>query len=234
MKGIFTKIQSLKHSFAVLLSLFIYTEDSIHASDQCDLYEELANIGTILDINNLNKLNETGEKIGLWLESDGSFIYITSYTSGKKNGIEKIFHKNDRKVKLYGISIYSSNELKSYILFHDNGMPVGVVYDITAIDSLVCYPENWSEGHIFPYLGYCQDFNEKNGNLMAEGYMIFGEDMELDCERVGLWNIYSQDGSINIKDYGGFKTEAAGISINSSKILYYFIKEHKNNNDSLK
>ncbi len=166
--------------------------------------EMLANIGIVLIADNVNKYNENGYKNGLWIEDNEICIKIVNYLSDKKNGMEMIYYIYKDSLKLSYTLRYSNGELRSITMIDEkSGLISGLVDNITANDESINYPIDWTPGFKFPYIGYSTYFNSTDGRINAEGYEIFGEDWEIDCERVGEWKIYDKQGNFVVKNYGG-------------------------------
>lgn len=166
--------------------------------------EQLAEQGIVLAKDNVNKYNKSGYKNGLWIEDNEICIKIINYLSDKKNGMEMIFYKYKSSLKLSSMLRYSNGELRSITIIDEkSGLISGLVDNITTNDESINYPIDWNPGCNFPYIGYSTYFNSTDGRIYAEGYEVFGEDWEMDCERVGEWKIYDKEGNYVVKNYGG-------------------------------
>lgn len=168
--------------------------------------EKLASIGVFLASDRINEYDEHGFRNGMWIEENDFNVMIVNYISDKRNGMEMIYDKYKNSLKLSYILRYSIGELKSITMIDEkSGLISGFVDNIEANDESINYPVNWESGFKFPYIGYSTYYNPIDGRIESEGYEIFGEDWEMDCERVGEWKIYDEYGNYIVKDYGGLQ-----------------------------
>lgn len=174
-----------------------------NAEKPTDLKSTLEQLPINIDTRHINILDSSGKKNGLWIEENEYYILLTYYVADVKNGLEQIYIKRQCKAILHQIIDYRNGNMQSILIFHSNGMPISFISDLKNNDWTENYPTNWIAGQKFPYIGYTKDFDEKTGAIIAEGFMIFGDDWEIDCERVGEWKIYDHQGNFVVENYGG-------------------------------
>lgn len=156
-----------------------------------------------IDLSKINKLDEDGEKTGIWIKysknKDGSdcdmFISTVSYLAGKKNGIYRLYQKiGDKYVPLilgnyiddFPVHdwIYSLGEITMIVskisLNHDFIREAEQM--ISSADPCACEADSSGDPE-YTYQGY-QYYYDKNGNLKEEGWLIF-ENPE-NCYAIGL------------------------------------------------
>ena len=204
----------MKHIEKITFLLFFFTSsicckgsDKFYekGTEVCkETIEDLASIGISINMEDINK-NVDGHRSGLWVEDNGHYVIITNYMNGQKNGFEQIFSRYKNKIRASYLIGYSDNGMRSIILFDEKTGLISLFVDnIETNDDSINYPVNWAIGHSFPFIGYSHYYNPSNGQLESEGYEVFGNDWEINCERVGQWKIYNKDGTFSINDYGGY------------------------------
>ena len=85
-------------------------------------------------------------------------------------------------------------------MYYPNGLISGIVNRFFPNKDFIGAQRTYFKDVVFPYQGYCYNFYE-DGNIEAEGWMIFTENYLIDCEEVGIWKYYNADGKIRIVDY---------------------------------
>lgn len=160
-------------------------------------------LGQIFDIENnsmrINQLDSLGNKSGIWVEDD----LIKYYTDGKFNGPILDFEKNKEDSFLHikgGVQYRNGIPTGPYIYFHPNGIIGFLIVKFLPNTDFVGVQKFYTPDSNFPYQAYCYDFYP-NGNLKAKGWEIFGEDFEIDSERVGVWQYYDLDSNEETVDF---------------------------------
>lgn len=159
-------------------------------------------LGQIFNVENnkmiVNQVDSNGRKSGVWIESTS---WLNYYYNGKVNGPSIIFRKsNDNSITFDLIVQQKKGKFSgSTMSFHPNGVVSYLLVNVTPNTDFVGAQKIYSHDFVFPYQAYCYEFYP-DGNLKAKGWMILGEDFEMDNERVGLWNFYGSDGE-ETRDY---------------------------------
>lgn len=195
----------LFHS-VMIFSISVAAEESIKNKIDFKTIDKLTEIGINLIDNEVNNYGKDGKKHGIWVNDNNYCIKMTSYNNGEKDGIQSIYCRHKGTIILAYLIMYSRNRMKSIVSFDEGtGLILGIIDDIEQNDESINYPKDWEPGFKFPYVGYSREYNSKNGQLVAEGKIILGEDWEIDCEPIGEWIIYSSDGAREYKNYGGVR-----------------------------
>lgn len=155
-----------------------------------NMIKKLAVIGFYIDPKIINLTDSDYQKFGLWLYENDDYIFMTTYNNGEKDGVELIFNSKANPIRLHYLIIYKDSFMTDVISF-DNGLINGTTQNIRINDE---YPEF---DKVFPYVGY--DRYYKNGKIEAEGNIILGEEWEIDCENIGEWKIYDDNGNYTTK-----------------------------------
>ena len=113
---------------------------------------ELSKHGHNLPLEHINKYDASGNKHGIWIDENESFIYMTSYKNGQKDGIETIYYKLGKRTVLCYIIYYTDGFSKHIITYSENG---NVSYTIENFELNDIYPE-FKES--FPYIGYTKNY----------------------------------------------------------------------------
>ena len=144
----------------------------------------------------INRYDLHGRKQGLWIDDDAPFIIMTPYVNGAVDGCEMVFNSKPEPIRLRLMITYEKDELKS-VIFFDHGMVSCIIDSIRPNHE---YPEHYND---FKYSGNNKSY--KDGRLEMSGLILLGEEWERDCEYIGQWKIYNDDGSITLKHFDPFK-----------------------------
>ena len=155
---------------------------------------ELSKHGHNLPLEHINKYDASGNKHGIWIDENESFIYMTSYKNGQKDGIETIYYKLGKRTVISYIIYYTDGFSKHIITYSENG---NVLYTIENFELNDSYPE-FKES--FPYIGYTKNYYP-SGKIQSEGYTLYGSDWEIDFEDIGNWKFYDENGNCIEKEY---------------------------------
>lgn len=193
-------MNTIKIIFTVIflhsITIIVYSCDNKKVSCQEECHtnlERLKSIGLIIDPDNINSKNNSNNKHGLWITENDTYINITTYNNGKKDGVESIYYKKNKTLELNYTFTYNKGFLTNAIMYN-NGKVYSVIENIRNNCSYL------TADTIFKFSGFCKDFDD-NGRIEAEGMMVFGDELEIDFENVGKWKIYDENGSFIIKDY---------------------------------
>ena len=159
--------------------------------------QRLKNVGVHVLVSHINKYDSQGLKHGLWITDNEAFIIMTPYVNGAVDGCEMVFNSKPEPIRLHLMITYEKDELKSVIFFDDDGMISGIIDSIRPNRE---YPEHYDD---FKYSGNNKSY--KDGRLEMSGLILLGEEWERDCEYIGQWKIYNDDGSITLKHFDPFK-----------------------------
>lgn len=151
---------------------------------------KLKDIGISPSEVNINNLNSNGKKNGMWIEETEEYIIIQYYNNGIKDGLELWYDNKSNPIKINCIINYNHNDFYEIIDFDDNGLVLGLTQNIRINNK---YPK---AKHLYKYVGHHKSY--KNGKITAEGDLIFDEEWEIDCVRIGEWKIYDEEGNYKI------------------------------------
>ena len=73
--------------------------------------ERLKSIGVIIGPDNINSKNNSNNKHGLWITENDTYINITTYNNGKKDGVESIYYKKNKTLELHYTLTYNQGFL---------------------------------------------------------------------------------------------------------------------------
>lgn len=202
-KKVTSRFPDLKKMFAILLlSILFLSAFPFHSkADEChkSAINKLKEIGVELKENHINHFNKDNLKHGIWLDVDEYHIRVINYLNGEKHGAEMIYSNSLNPITLSYIFLYENGVMNTNISF-DRGRIVSIIEDFKRNTDFKDHPTIYVKEFKFPFQGFVREFKD-TGEIEAEGYMVFGEDFEIDCERVGKWKLYNPDGTFVIKDY---------------------------------
>lgn len=155
----------------------------------------LKSLGINISPQNINSYNDSNKKHGLWIIENDTYIYLTTYNNGRKDGVESIYYKykKNKTLELNYTLTYNQGVLTNAIMY-DKGKVYSIIEKVGSNDNYQ------ATDTFFKYYGFCKDY-DVDGKIEAEGPMVFGEEWEIDFKNVGKWKIYDKNGSFIIKDY---------------------------------
>ncbi len=196
----------------ILLSAIIFsftkekTDDILQ--DHCCLdfkeaLDKLDKIGIIFDCEKFNLVNSAGMKHGIWLEENQSYISLSNYKSGMKDGIEVVFNQSALPARLVYLLEYTNDSIRSIISFDTKtGLPTGISQFIRENNNPIIHPETTDSDYTLPFLFYSKYYDRNSGHIESEGHELLGDDWEIDNWMIGEWKFYDEEGAIEIRDYG--------------------------------
>lgn len=153
---------------------------------------KLREIDVDIPLTDVNKLDNNGKKNGIWITETEYRIYVGYYKNGMRDGVDIWYDNLTTPIKIMCISSYSHDVLREIINFDDDGTLSYMIQDIGLNDKFSEFRK------FFKYLGHLKLY--ENGRLQSEGYIIFDEDWEIDCEEIGDWKIYDGKGNFTIEN----------------------------------
>lgn len=147
----------------------------------------------------INQLDSLGNKSGFWVEND----YLKYYTNNNLNGpILSFEERTDNSSMIISVllSLINNKESGSQMFFHPNGVVALLLVNVSPNVDFIGAQKHYLKDAVFPYQTYCYEFYT-NGKLKAKGWAILGEDLEIDNERVGVWQYYELDGKEESVDF---------------------------------
>lgn len=148
-----------------------------------------------IDTTGMNQIDSTGARTGMWKEEHHYYVVFQNYSNGVLNGISVAYSSSDMPEGCYFLSDVS---------FYNNGERRGSVYLFYPNGRLGAYIVNLmkdSSSEFYTLKSYIYEYNE-DGSLRCEGWSLFGDDIEIDEQPIGVWKFYRVDGSYYEKDYG--------------------------------
>lgn len=153
--------------------------------------DRLKEIGVVIPLTDVNKL-DNNKKNGIWITETEYRIHVEYYKNGIRDGVDIWYDNLKTPIKIICISSYSQDALNEIINFDDDGMLSYIIQDIGINYKFSEYRK------FFKYIGYLKSYEK--GRLQSEGYLIFDENWEIDCEEIGEWKIYNGEGNCTIEN----------------------------------
>ena len=140
-----------------------------------------------------NQYDDLGKKTGLWIEHNGEFEFY--YINGELHGL--IRHYSRSTGRLIGFGEYRNGEpVGTSYVFHDSGHLLFIMTDFKKNTVLQRQNDN-GDKVTPPHTCWIKDFYP-NGQIQAEGLVLYYEDPEMDSYKIGEWTYYSEDGEKSV------------------------------------
>lgn len=188
----------------IIICISIYSNlSAIEKYDSRLNDNEFYTLDTCIEVNQTDSL---GNKEGVWISRYGHILFFNH--GDLSSSCVLIDQRNDDQPYIKFISNYAdSKPLGSFVSFHPNGVISELIINISPNTDFLTHPKDSTDvTYALLYQSYNYEFNEQ-GILIAEGWMVFGEDIEIDFEKVGKWKYYELNGQIKIIDYGNHLPE---------------------------
>ena len=143
-------------------------------------------------VDKINQFNPKGQKEGYWIEDRGFDTIELYYKNGRKSGVFKSYSKQGT---LSAFGEYLDGQITgTWFYFGDKGHLMGIQRNFMVNKDTVILDSG--KRHLYPYKCYSIRYYP-NGNIKAEGILLWNDDPEMDDVReYGEWKYYDEIGKL--------------------------------------
>ena len=171
----------IKMQLKVLFALFVYSWIVFPSYSQVDS----------IDNSSINSINNTGQKIGLWIENDG--FVEAYYKDDERDGIFKCYYRKTGKLVVFG-EYTTGNRTGTWYYFNEAGQIDIIECEISKNNDLQILRD---DGELMtPKYKSFLSFYNPSGIIKEEGVALYDEDIEIDFFKYGAWKYYNQKGNL--------------------------------------
>ncbi len=139
----------------------------------------------------INQLDNTGKKIGLWIENNG--LSESYYRAGMKEGIFKAYNKKNGKLSAMG-EYKNDKQIGIWYYFNESSHLMSIVSEIRH-DNKIEITLDFGNKTI-PESSAQITFFYPSGVKKMEGHVLYNDDIEIDYYEIGVWNFYNEFGEL--------------------------------------
>lgn len=172
--------------FSLLLSYCVFVAARAQDTPEAPQVFEIRPKQIVLDSTQLNRYDDEGRRYGLWCEANDSVTSLIWYTKGFRNGLGRYYRHTDGRTYLWKWCNYQYDSPAGFYVLFDERMMVR--REIVKIKDNLSHPRRL-DAHPdidFKYQGYEYVFGP-TGQLVGQGEIIFGDDIENSIVRVDDW-----------------------------------------------
>lgn len=157
-----------------------------------------------------NEYDENGLKAGFWVDTIGAcpdsrspYLRISIYKEGKLTGPELAYtsyYSHKYSIPDF-ITNYENDSLSGFDISMDRVLPCGIgtkigpLKDFSTVNSMYCNADTLMIYQCFDRVYY------EDGKLESIGWLMCGEDFQIDCEYAGIIQLYDRNGNMSFEDY---------------------------------